>query len=224
MSNGTSIASLPTNQNNQYNENIRLVTREKTSVQYNPDEFNVRQTQPIQSNRPHSTIGENATPPLIPSSTGDNNDIQQILNEIKLASENNMTQLPSRDIPIQTQQYVADKQVKANYIPEPTPEKTKDYIKDLKEEEKQNERKRQQIVENEKLDMFYQELQTPLLIMVLFFIFQLPVFDFYFLKLFPFLKQKDSQLTLVGYLVKTAIFGALFFGFHKLTDVFARFL
>ena len=222
MNHATSIASLPSNHSKEFGENIRLVTREKQSTMYNPDEFNVQKKQPIQSNRPHSTLGETANPPLIPSSVGDNNDIQQILNEIKQASANNMTQLPSRDIPIQTRQHVTDRQVKANYMPDVKPEVMKDYIKDLKDEEKKNELKRKKISEDEKLDMFYQEIQAPLLIMVLFFIFQLPLFDYHFLRAFPFLKQKDSQLTLLGYLVKTISFGALFFGFNKLTDLFTR--
>jgi hypothetical protein len=60
--------------------------------------------------------------------TLDQSTISQIVNGLQQASISGATSLPSRDIPLQTEQLTSDVQVQPNYIPHPV---TKDYINDM---------------------------------------------------------------------------------------------
>ena len=71
--------------------------------------------------------------------------------------------------------------------------------------------------EQDKLDILYSELQMPIIIMALFFVFQMPFFQKKFQNIFPALFMKDGQHNISGYLVKTLLFGGLFYGINKAT-------
>ena len=58
--------------------------------------------------------------------TLDQNTISQIVNGLQQASLAGATSLPSRDIPLNTEQLTSDVQVQPNYVPQPT---TRDYIR-----------------------------------------------------------------------------------------------
>ena len=81
--------------------------------------------------------------------------------------------LPSRDIPISLEQITRDTEARPNYVPKPKLDKS-NYIQDEETMETLIRHKKQQ--HKNKMDNFYDEIQTPLLIMIMFFIFQLPVF------------------------------------------------
>ena len=127
-----------------------------------------------------------------------------------------MTQLPTSHIPMQTQPHMQDPQIQPNYVPAPPPQKT-DYIDQhdtIQSLMQQNKSTKQ---EQDKLDLLYSELQMPIIVMALFFVFQMPFFNKKFMKLFPGLFLKDGQNNISGYLVKTALFGGLFYGINKAT-------
>ena len=63
--------------------------------------------------------------------TLDQNTISQIVNGLQQASLSGATQLPSRDIPLQTDQLTSDIQVQPNYVP---PATTRDYINDTNDD------------------------------------------------------------------------------------------
>ena len=63
-----------------------------------------------------------------PPSQLSQNTIDQIVQGIQSASKTNATQLPSRDIPMQTMQMSQDRQVIPNYVPEK--QKQVDYIQE----------------------------------------------------------------------------------------------
>ena len=107
--------------------------------------------------------------------------ISQIVNGLQQASLAGATTLPSRDIPQNTEQLTNDAQIQPNYVPPP---QTRDYINEsdndidnyYKNEQKQN-----------SLDAIYDELQAPLLLAVLYFLFQLPFFKKNVFRYLPFL-------------------------------------
>ena len=140
--------------------------------------------------------------------------INKIVMGLQQASSTGMTQLPSSHIPMQTQTHTQDPHIQPNYIP---PVQKPDYIgqHDTIHSLMQKNKSTQQ--EQDKLDLLYSELQMPVIIMALFFVFQMPFFQKKFLMTFPSLFMKDGQHSISGYLVKTALFGGLFYGINKAT-------
>ena len=99
----------------------------------------------------------------------DQSTISQIVNGLQQASIAGATSLPSRDIPQNTQALTHDPSIKPNYVPEPNPQQS-DYIKD--DDNTYNYRDEDV---NNSLDSIYDEIQAPLLLSVLYFIFQLTI-------------------------------------------------
>ena len=141
--------------------------------------------------------------------------INKIVMGLQQASASGMTQLPSSHIPMETQPRMQDPQVQANYVPPATKEnyiEEHDTIQSLMQQNKNTKG------EQDKLDMLYEEIQTPVIVMALFFVFQMPFFQKKFQKIFPMLFLKDGHHNISGYLVKTALFGMGFYGIHKITN------
>jgi len=139
--------------------------------------------------------------------------IHQIVQGLQQA--NGGTSLPSRDIQQNTQHIVQDEQIKPNFIPQ---SENNQYIEEesttMENMLKENQRKKQHV---DRLDSLYEELQTPLLTSVLFFIFQLPYFQKNFIKYAPSLFNRDGNYNFTGYMVKTFMFGVSVYGLSKLT-------
>lgn len=117
------------------------------------------------------------------------------------------TQLPSRDIPVDTTPVVVDEQTQPNFVPVASLEK--DYIDEYEQDDvpEQN--------NNSSLDDLYNEIQTPLLLAVLFFVFQLPIFKKYLFRYFPVLFSGDGNLNINGFLFNSALFGLVFYSYKK---------
>jgi len=165
-------------------------------------------------------IGPGPGPDIPGGVSLDQTTIQQIINGLQQASSTGATQLPSRDIPRNTESIMHDPQVQQNYIP---PASTKDYIT----EEEDNEDIISNYNKNEKygdsLDQLYDEIQIPLLIAVLYFLFQLPIFKRYLYRFFPALFSKDGNVNLYGFIFTSGIFGMLYYFLAKVMMHFSRF-
>lgn len=211
-------------------ENIVMQTREKQSTTYNPNVEglnsgpvpnsqnmsmnSLESTAPIEQKQqmrhqamPQANTG---TPQPMPQQMN-NEMISQLNSELKTASESNMTQLPTRDIPMNTLQNVQDEQAKTNYVPKPEQQEVPaDYIRQFENMETMMQ---QNAPQNNSFDMdaFYEEIQTPIIIFILFFIFQLPSVSKSFNKQFPMLLSNDAHMTFKGYVVKSLIVALLYF-------------
>jgi hypothetical protein len=110
----------------------------------------------------------------------DQSTINQIVSGLQQAGSTGATQLPSRDIPRSTENIMQDPQVQPNYIP---PASNIDYISQEEENDDiiRNYNKNAQY--GDSLDQLYEEIQVPLLIAVMYFLFQLPIFKRYLYKL-----------------------------------------
>jgi hypothetical protein len=157
---------------------------------------------------------------LLPTSKAPNNiSMQQMsmdnANTITAALQSHpqATALPNRDIQMNTQQQ-QDPHMMPNYIPE---SEMDDYIEN--DDTLYDMMHKGKIEENEqdRLDMIYEELQMPLMVMVLYFLFQMPFVTKQFRKSLPSLFTKDEHPTFGGYLLKTALFGSTFYGIIKAT-------
>jgi hypothetical protein len=151
----------------------------------------------------------------------DQTTINQIVNSLQQATLAGATQLPSRDIPMNTNNIAADPQVMPNYVPPPPP--VQDYIRNHEQTSDMinNYNRGKQI--NNSLDDMYNEIQTPLLLAVLYFLFQLPFFKRFLYTYIPFLFSNDGNYNINGFLFTSIVFGMLFHLLMKTTSYFGAF-
>ena len=132
--------------------------------------------------------------------------------------------LPSRDIPIDATGYLNDEQIQANYVPKV--KLTKDYIKDYEEvtDKKIREHEENKYREN-RIDSLLSEFQVPIFIMILFFFFQLPIVNSMIFKKFSFLSiyNVDGNFNFYGLLLKSILFGGLYYSIHKAVTFIVEF-
>jgi hypothetical protein len=147
----------------------------------------------------------------------DQNTISQIVNGLQQASATGVTQLPSRDIPLNTEQLTQDAFVKPNYVPPP---KVQDYIADT-DDDISNYYKTEKMQNS--LDSLYDEIQGPLLLAVLYFIFQLPIFKRVIYKYLPFLCNMDGNYNINGLFFVCALFGFIYYFLTKTVKHFSKF-
>ena len=149
--------------------------------------------------------------------TLDQSTISQIVNGLQQASLAGATTLPSRDIPLHTEQLTSDVQIQPNYIPEPL---SKDYINN----ENDNINNYYNSEKNyNSLDSLYDELQAPLLLSVLYFLFQLPFFKKNLFKYFPFFCHSDGNYNFNGLIFTCALFGFIYYLLLKIVKQFSKF-
>ena len=99
----------------------------------------------------------------------DQNTINQIVSGLQQASTTGITQLHSRDIPMTTNSITQDPNIQPNYIP-PVHHKNEDYINDYEEtSEIINSYNKNKNIQNS-LDDVYSEIQTPMLLAILYFL------------------------------------------------------
>ena len=147
----------------------------------------------------------------------DQTTISQIVNGLQQASLAGATSLPSRDIPLHTEQLTSDVQIQPNYVPPP---QTRDYINDSDDDINncyKNER------QQNSLDSIYDELQAPLLLAVLYFLFQLPFFKKNIFKYLPFFCHTDGNYNFNGLIFTCALFGFIYYSLSKTVKHFSKF-
>lgn len=143
-------------------------------------------------------------------------DVNKIVTGIQQASQSNLTALPARDIPQEQAPITMDEEaMNPNYIPKP-PQETTDYINDNSNYE-QILKQQYQASKNE-TDNF-DEMKTPILIAILFFIFQMPFVRKYIFKYFPTLFLNDGNLSFNGILLKSLAFGIFYYIITKVTQM-----
>jgi hypothetical protein len=152
----------------------------------------------------------------------DQSTISQIVNSLQQASLSGATQLPSRDIPINTTALSNDPQIQPNYVP-PPPENVEDYITNYEQTSDMINNYNKNSNRQNSLDEMYNEIQTPLLLSVLYFLFQLPFFRRFLYTYLPVLFSKDGNLNLNGFIFTSVLFGLLFYILSKVTNHFNTF-
>ena len=124
----------------------------------------------------------------------------------------------NRGFPQDTEMFQNDEQVRPNHIP--SAKLTTDYLREYEDrmvkmtDEHQKEKHRKDLIGS-----LYDELQTPILIGVLFFLFQIPFINVLMFKYMSFMKiyNDDGNLNLYGLMFKSILFGLTYFGFVRLT-------
>ena len=156
-----------------------------------------------------------------PNFSLDQTTISQIVSGLQQAATAGATQLPSRDIPMNTTGHSNDAQVQPNYIP--MHERQTDYIKDYEQTSDMIDNYNKNVNRTNSLDDMYNEIQTPLLLAVLYFLFQLPFFRRFLFSYFPILFSNDGNYNINGFLFSSVLFGLLFHLLNKVTNHFGAF-
>lgn len=143
-----------------------------------------------------------------------------IVSGIQQAAAHGATSLPSRDIPINQNRVHLDHQADPNYVPQ---NDVPDYIQNHDTEQQFIEQTRQNFNKKDNLDVIYNELQVPILISLLFFLFNLPFFKKTLNNYAGFLFQKDGNYNLYGFTVTSTLFGLFFYIFKAILKHFSTF-
>jgi hypothetical protein len=129
--------------------------------------------------------------------------------------------LPSRDIPRETLEYTQDEEIQANYIPKRAV--SKDYVREYEDMTERNLRE----YEGKKKAMnsaneFTDRMQIPVLIAILYLIFQLPIVNTMIFKKFSWfaIYDLDGNFNFYGLLLKSVLFGGVFYGFQRIETFF----
>lgn len=179
-------------------------------------------TDPVGGNANNNIVVKAQEPATAGTGTGgmslDQSTINQIVNGLQQAKLTGATQLPSRDIPMNTNIISSDPQVMPNYLP--PVQKHRDYVN---EDVNYNKYEPYSNPSSNTLDDMYNEIQTPLLIAVLYFLFQLPFFKKFLYTNMSFLFSNDGNYNLSGYMFTSVLFGLLFHFLMKTTRYFGTF-
>jgi hypothetical protein len=147
------------------------------------------------------------------------NVMNEVIQGVQRASANGMTMIPTRDIPMNPNSYTHDDQSRPNYVPQSDGAGGYggggggggDYIKEHTSMEsivRANSRQSNQI---DTIEAIYYDLQMPILIGVLYFIFQMPVFRAQLLHFLPSLFGDDGNFKIMGLTATSAMFAGTFF-------------
>ena len=152
----------------------------------------------------------------------DQTTISQIVSGLQQASISGATQLTSRDIPMTSTSHNIDPNIQPNYVPPPQPQNM-NYINDYENTSDMVNNYNKNTSRQNSLDDMYNEIQAPLLLAVLYFLFQLPFFRKFLFGYFPVLFSNDGNLNINGFLFTSVLFGLLFYTLNKVTNHFGAF-
>ena len=202
MNNTTSILDLPTDPVGGSNSS--------NNISMNAQE-NSLELQGAPKNNIGNPLNENNTSGM----SLDQTTINQIVSGLQQATISGSTQLPSRDIPTNTNNVSIDPEVVPNYVP-PAPQNQQDYIKDYEQNDNILHNYSKQKKSAHSLDKLYDELHKPLLLAVLYFFFQLPFFKNTLHTYIPGLFSNDGNYNINGHLFTSLLFGTSFYIFMKI--------
>jgi hypothetical protein len=143
----------------------------------------------------------------------------ELISQLQKAAAYGTTALPSRDIPMEPLKVANDVQSQPNYIPPPLFQE--DYIKNSITPQNLVDTNIKQIKSGAYFDKLYGELQLPIIIALLFFLFQLPLVKQYNKKLLPFLFKSDGNPNLYGYIANSVLFASMIYVLLKLVAYLA---
>ena len=132
--------------------------------------------------------------------------------------------LPQRDIPMESQQYMHDEEIQANYIPKP--KLTADYIQEYQENtDKKIQAYEKEKRREEKAQNWLDELYQPILLAIFYFIFSLPIINRIVFQRFSFLQiyKEDGNFNIWGLCLKGIFFSSWFYLVNKSLTAISEF-
>ena len=157
------------------------------------------------------------------------NVMNEVMQGVQRASANGMTMIPTRDIPMNPNSFTHDDQARPNYVPDPRSVHFQDgagggggggadYIKDYESMESIVRANARQSNQLDTIEAIYYDIQMPVLVGVMYFIFQMPVFRAQLLHFLPSLFGEDGNFKMIGLTATSAMFALVFFIIMKLLN------
>jgi len=131
----------------------------------------------------------------------------ELISQIQKAAANGTTALPSRDIPIDPVKVANDSQAQPNYIP--PPQVQENYIKNYETPQQVIEENNKKTSDANLYDALFYEMQLPIIIALLYFLFQLPAVKKHSKNMFPFLFKDDGNPNLYGFIFNSVMFASM---------------
>ena len=205
----TNLDDLPVSGESESNVNIKI-TEQNQIVNNSVSKLEEQRKNDLQQVIPQQ--GPQAPQPQAPQQqSGESIDINSFITGIQNAAANGGLQLPSRDIPQSQNHLTQDSQLKPNYIPE----SNTDYIENsYNHNEIINQNKRKETHINN-LDSLYDDIHIPIILAVIYFVFQLPIIKKNTLKYIPSLFSKDGNYNFSGYIVTSIAFASSYYFIMK---------
>ena len=183
----TSISDLPMDPAGGSAENVVITASAPNNTNSIPTQPTL---QPLPNTQPVSLPSQVPSQASIPSTNTKSNEnmivdqssISTLVSGLQQATINGGTQLPSRDIPVTSHHISQDPEIQQNYVP---PAETNDYIDIEENDDTILDEYNKKVASADSIDNLYNEFQTPFLLGILFFLFQLPFFKKY---MFQYLK------------------------------------
>mgnify|MGYP000564736706 FL=1 len=212
----TSLDDLPQSSvNSQPNVNLNI-TEQNVTVPNPAQDLEAKRNADLQQVMSQTTPQQNQPPAPSQVQPESNNgiDINSFVTGIQEAAASGALQLPSRDIPQSQSHLTNDTQLQPNYIPE----NRGDYINDTYNQE--------QIINNQNIkqkntnsmDAIYDDIHVPIILAVIYFVFQLPVIKTNTLKYIPSLFNKDGNFNMLGYSINSLAFASTYYCIIKSLD------
>ena len=194
---------------------------------------------PLSSQTPNSGFGNNGSPLIYSPNVGleqgggggggppnvPMNIMNEVMQGVQRASANGMTMIPTRDIPMNPNSFTHDNQARPNYVPQPKSVHFADggggdfdYIKDHTSMESIIRANARQSNQLDTIEAIYYDIQIPVLVGVMYFIFQMPVFRAQLLHFLPTLFGEDGNFKMIGLTATSAMFAVLLFIIMKLLN------
>ena len=170
------------------------------------------------------------------SSQLDTSIINKLVSDIQMASAHGATRLRSADIPMDPIGLVADPNVQQHYIPPPVSHQGNnqappypqhqqtmhngygDYIEEDDNMDDIITRMKRKTSYNNQIDYYLDELQMPLIVAIMFFIFQLPFVKKLLYENFSFLYYSDGNMNMNGYVIVSFLFGVIYYVLCKILN------
>lgn len=198
---------------------------------YNPNISGLGVSGPSQSQQPQP---QSQQPQLqMPPSS---NIMNEMISGLQRASASGMTNLPSRDIPMNTSNIMNDAQINTNFIPNPQAQahaqghqinqygprstmSSNNYIEEHEQDMTSEEKYRKSQFVNSHAENIYKLIQIPVIVGILYFAFQLPVTRKYVCKFIPSVFNSDGNYNISGLIFMSALFAGSFFGLSKVLEM-----
>jgi len=123
-------------------------------------------------------------------------------------ARNGSSDLPSRDIPMNESRVATDEQVTVNYVPNSAND---DYIKEYQSTENVVREHETHINRQATIEDIYEELQTPIIALLLYFLFQLPAFKKSERRYIPGLFGEDANINIYGIVFNSILLALIIF-------------
>ena len=202
----TSLDDLPVS--GEGNSNVSLqITEQNKVVDNSVSKLQEQRNNELNNVMPQQGASQQGAPQQGAPQNNESMDVNSFITGIQNAAANGGLQLPSRDIPQSQTHLTQDAELKPNYIPD----SNTDYIENSYNHNQIVDEHKRKEVNNNNLDSLYDDIHIPIILAVIYFVFQLPIIKKNTLIYIPSLFSKDGNYNFVGYVITSMAFASTYY-------------